>query len=298
MAAFDYTAAGHITIDVLADGSSRPGGGAFYSALQASRLGLRTLIITRGRAREIERLLEPYSAELELSVQPAAHTTTLQSRDGDSEQRVLAWAGPIEEPPTVDTDILHFAPVARETGRQWRGNARFIGLTPQGLVRAWDATGERMRLCELSGEQLPERLDAVVISEHERGRCGVLFAERSADRADVAGDSANADGLPVGTRGAPLVAVTDAHRATVLYLAAAESLALEVPRVAQVVDDTGAGDVFAAAFFYALASDSTPRAAITFASAAAAVRLGGKGPNGVGTRDAIEHRMHGAAHAR
>jgi len=38
-ARFDYTAVGHVTIDVMPDGSRRPGGGAFYAALQAARLG-------------------------------------------------------------------------------------------------------------------------------------------------------------------------------------------------------------------------------------------------------------------
>ena len=46
---FDYATVGHVTVDVLPDGSRRAGGAAFYSALQAARLGLRTLVITRGR---------------------------------------------------------------------------------------------------------------------------------------------------------------------------------------------------------------------------------------------------------
>ena len=46
---FDYTTVGHVTIDVLDDGSRRAGGTAFYSALQAARLGRRALIVTRGR---------------------------------------------------------------------------------------------------------------------------------------------------------------------------------------------------------------------------------------------------------
>ena len=61
-----------MTVDVIAtDSSRRPGGGAFYSALQAARLGLRTLILTQGSAPEIEELLGPYSDELELRVIPA-----------------------------------------------------------------------------------------------------------------------------------------------------------------------------------------------------------------------------------
>ncbi len=65
---FDYTTVGHVTIDVLADGTRQPGGAAFYSALQAARLGCSAQIITQGRPAEIERLLDPYRAEIELQV--------------------------------------------------------------------------------------------------------------------------------------------------------------------------------------------------------------------------------------
>ncbi|MCW3026423.1 MAG: hypothetical protein JWM29_1855, partial [Solirubrobacterales bacterium] len=63
---FDYTTLGHVTIDIFADGSRQPGGTAFYSALQAARLGRRARIVTRGRPSELKELLEPYLAELEL----------------------------------------------------------------------------------------------------------------------------------------------------------------------------------------------------------------------------------------
>lgn len=297
MARFDYTAAGHVTVDVLADGTTQPGGGAFYSALQASRLGLRALIITRGRRQEIEGLLEPFADELELQVQPADRTTTLQSRPDDAAaaQSVLAWAGPLQQPAAVDSEILHFAPVARETGRDWRGRARFIGLTPQGLIRSWRAIGEQMRPSELSRDQLPERLNAVVLSDRERACCGVLFGGAVADRQRVplgeGGDAQHGAARP------PMVAVTAAHRATVLHVPSAQPLALAVPRVQRVVDDVGAGDVFAAAFFCALAGESTPREAAAFANAAAAVRVSGPGADAVGTRAAVEHRMQTAARA-
>ena len=47
---FDYTTVGHVTADVLGDGSRRPGGSAFYSALQAARLGQRDADPDAGRA--------------------------------------------------------------------------------------------------------------------------------------------------------------------------------------------------------------------------------------------------------
>jgi sugar/nucleoside kinase (ribokinase family) len=297
VARFDYTTAGHVTVDVLPDGSTQPGGGAFYSALQASRLGLRALVVTRGRSAELERLLEPYAAELELDIQPARHTTSLQSCAGDTAatQRVLAWAGPLEPPTAVDSEILHFAPVARETGRHWRGRASFIGLTPQGLIRSWQAIGEQMRPSELSRDQLPEDLDAVVLSDRERACCGVLFAPAGAPgrRAEVSDPGHGKQGDDA----TPLVAVTAAHRPTVLHLREAAPLTLAVPRVQRVVDDVGAGDVFAAAFFCALATNGAPADAAAFANAAAAVRLSGAGADAVGTRAAIEQRIHSAARA-
>src|ERR1019366_412425 len=110
---FDYTAVGHVTVDVLADGTRRPGGSAFYSALQAAPLGRRTLILTQGVPGEIEQMLEPYRDELELRVLPARRTTTFEPSGWGptGAQHVLAWAGPIERDLKLDTAILHLAPV-------------------------------------------------------------------------------------------------------------------------------------------------------------------------------------------
>ena len=176
---------GHVTVDVIAaDCTRRPGGGAFYSALQAARLGLRTLILTQGSAPEIEELLEPYSDELELRVIPAPATTTLLTSwpGGRRTQQVLAWAGPIAETIAVDTQILHFAPVAREIPAAWRGHADFVGLTPQGLARTWDqsdAMGGKIVTAPLPNDRdslealLPDGCSAVVISEQELARLRV-----------------------------------------------------------------------------------------------------------------------------
>ena len=133
---FDYTTVGHVTADVMADGSRRPGGSAFYSALQASRLGRRALILTRGVPEELEELLAPYRDEFELEVLEAPHTTTLETRgEGRSAHAADARLGGRDRRGVaIDTAILHLAPVARETGARWRGRARF---------RRADAAGAR-----------------------------------------------------------------------------------------------------------------------------------------------------------
>jgi 1D-myo-inositol 3-kinase len=279
---FDYTTVGHVTVDVMADGSRRVGGTAFYSALQAARLGLRTRILTRGRVDEIEALLAPYRRELQLEILPAPHTTTLHTSGSGAArtQRVLAWAGTIDDHQQLELSsaVVHLAPVARETPSSWLGDCRFVGLTPQGLARHWAGPQEPISLAPPTpiAESVADLCDAVVVSEHERSSCGALL-----ERAAAAG---------------AIVAVTDGAAPTTLELPGGSVLTLDVPEIGAAVDDLGAGDVFAAAFFVALAVDgrSTVDAA-AFATAAAAVRMKGMGPGAVGDRGAIEARLEAVA---
>jgi sugar/nucleoside kinase (ribokinase family) len=305
---FDYVTVGHVTVDVLrdrpagaaaapldsrreadtADGLRQPGGGAFYSALQAARLGLRALILTRGAPRELEALLAPYAAELRIEIAPAERTTTLGTRGAGHEraQRLLAWAGSFEEPVVVDTAILHLAPIARETPRSWRGRADFVGLTPQGLVRAWDARGA-IAAGPLERARLPRECDAIVFSATERASCAELIPRSASGAAARPGAERSAETGPV-------VAVTAGPHPTTILRAGRAPLEVQVPAIARPRDDLGAGDVFAAAFFVALHEGRSPAEAAAFGNAAAAVRLEGVGPDAIGDRRAIERRLGGA----
>jgi sugar/nucleoside kinase (ribokinase family) len=298
----DYVAVGHVTCDVFVEGSAetrRAGGTAFYSALQAARLGLSALIVTQGVRAEIEELMAPYEGEVDLHVIPAAHTTTLSTGGAGTggAQRLLTWAGPIVEPIDVDAGILHLAPVARETPADWRGRADFVGITPQGLVRGWeqseavplaqleaaslvgdiplvppgsDTGAAEIVPVELDRATLPERFDAAVISEAELTSCRGLF---SAARECGA-----------------CVAVTAGPRATTVHPGDAEAGSVAqtaMPERVAVRDDIGAGDVFAAAFFVALAEGRAALEAATFANAAACARIAGVGPQAIARRRAI-----------
>jgi sugar/nucleoside kinase (ribokinase family) len=276
---FDYTTVGHVTIDAMADGSRRVGGTAFYSALQAARLGLRTLIVTSGRRDEIEALLAPYSGELEVAILPAPHTTTLHTTGSGATrtQRVLTWAGAIDDQLELSSAILHLAPVARESPARWQGNCSFVGLTPQGLSRRWDGPGAPISLAPpaSAAESVADLCNAVVISEHERASCAALL-----ERAGAAG---------------AVLAITDGAAPITLALPGDDALTVAVPEIDAAVDDLGAGDVFAAAFFVALADRRSPTDAAAFATAAAAVRMEGAGADAIGDRDAIEARLRSVA---
>jgi hypothetical protein len=303
---FDYTTVGHVSVDVMPGGARRAGGSAFYSALQAARLGQRSLIITQGVEAEIQSVLAPYRSELELQILPASETTTLQST-GDRApraQRLLAWAGRMEEGIEIDSSIVHLAPIARETPRRWSGSADFIGLTPQGLVRAWAGANREIRLVALAPALLPERWDAAVISETERESCTGLIpataSRRAASRGPAAADG-DAGPTAVGDEAAPavrsrgVVAVTAAAAPTSIHMPGGEVARVRVPVIEDFCDDVGAGDVFAAAFFVALHEGRPARAAAAFANAAAAVRIAGAGAGAIGDRTAIEARLGGIA---
>lgn len=286
---YHYTAVGHITIDVFPDGSRRPGGSAFYGALQAARLGLRALVITRGAAEEIDPLIAPYRHELEVEVLPAEHATTLLTVGAGAQrsQRVLAWAGPIPEGLVLDTAILHLAPVARELPARlcpatgyWHGTAAFVGLTPQGLAREWrEHQGWIAHVTpSRAGELIARRCDALVVSASERTSCARLI-----------GAAAHAGAV---------VAITAAAHPTTVLAPGAPAIELEVPPLDDAVDDLGAGDVFAAAFFVALHEGHTPADAACFANAAAAVRIRGLGAAAIGGRAEVQERLRLAAPGR
>ncbi|HEX4435278.1 MAG TPA: hypothetical protein VH061_00640 [Solirubrobacteraceae bacterium] len=269
-----YVAVGHVTVDVLANGERRPGGTALYSALQASRLGLRATILTRGNEREIEALLAPFADELEILIQPAPETTTFATTGAGAarRQRILAWAGSIEMSDLPAGAILHLAPVAAELAGPPPAGRELVGLTPQGLVRHWPALGAevRSRTPGPAALALAEACDAVILSEQERSACETLI-----DRARIAGAT---------------VAITAGPGATEILLPAGGPLELSLESIEDPADDLGAGDVYAAAFFTALAGGLAAMEAGRLAGAAAALRMLGPGPGAIAHRPEIEAR--------
>ena len=272
---FDFTTVGHVTVDVLPDGSRRAGGTALYSALQASRLGLRALIVTRGLPSEIESLLAQFDDEIALIVQPSRQTTTLATtwEEGVRRQRVLSWAGPIELQAPLESPILHLAPIARELPAGWRGHDGFVGLTPQGLVRSWSELGAEMLTGhpDRSSLQVAKLSSAIVISEQERAGCAELIS------------------ATLGTGG--LVAIPAGASPTILLQSDQDPLKLEVARVDEPIDDLGAGNVYASALFIALYEGQEASSAASFASAAAAERMRGLGAEAIAHRGAVEARV-------
>jgi sugar/nucleoside kinase (ribokinase family) len=119
---------------------------------------------------------------------------------------------------------------------------------------------------------LAQHCQAIVVSRHERASCARLIDRATAARA--------------------VVAVTDGGRPNIIITPERGlELELAVPPLHVPVDDLGAGDVFAAAFFIALADHHDPLQAAGYANAAAAVRMSGHGPGAIGGEREIAARM-------
>lgn len=276
----DYLAIGHITVDNLPDGSRVLGGTALYSALLASRFGLRTAVLTRGRfdeneAESIREALARYAGEFDLIVQESDQVTTFTNRTvaGRREQTIHAWAGEIDlnglPPLWRSSRIIHLAPVAQEIDvrRAGRLSPSYFGVTPQGLMRSWRTEGSgRVTIGQL---RLPfeflGRIDGMVLNSEEQ--------TLARDEVEVVGARA----LVAITRGAAGVQLIDRGEHT------------QIPAFHVIQrNDTGAGDVFAAALFIHRMEGTGTTSAAMAATAAASVLIQSGGPDGVPTREDAE----------
>ncbi len=218
---FDYTTVGHVTVDVLADGSRRAGGAAFYSALQAARLGLRARSSRAACAGEIEAAARALRRRARAArARPAPQTTTLlTARRRRRAHAARCSRGPDRSsrgPARRQRDPAPRAGRARDPRALERRAASFVGLTPQGLVARWP------------GERAPDRAHCAAdpISERLADRCDAIVAQRARARQLRRRCIARARGAGA------IVAVTDGHAPEhTARCASGEQLALDVPAI-------------------------------------------------------------------
>ncbi len=278
----DYLLIGHICADLQADGSVVLGGTALYSAITASRLGARVAILTRGvYGREVAGMQVPNldilaDEGIQIVVQDAdLPTTFINVYQADRRVQTLPnWAGRIDlrglPPHWRNAKVVHLGPIADEIDpRQATGlTTDFLGVTPQGWMRDWPREkGGRVQhvTLRLPGE-LTGRIDSAIVSIEE-----IAWAREVVERI-------GARRLGVITQGA------DGAR----IIAGGQKIELPGFKV-PVKDLTGAGDVFAAAFFLK-ASDRTVSAetAGIFANAVAALSLSDVGAQTVPHMDDVD----------
>lgn len=268
----DYLVIGHLTIDQSAQGL-RLGGTAAYSALTARALGMRAGIVTAWGAELPNTPLEG----IPIISFPTEHSTTFENLSTPQGRvqhlRQLAPHIHLNIIPDVwrNPAIVHLGPVAQEVdpGLVRYFSTALIGLTPQGWLRAWNKDGLVHPVEWPESSFMLQRAGATVISVD-----------------DVGGDETLIEEMASSSR---ILAVTEADQGVRLYWNG-DVRRFRPPRV-EVVEDTGAGDIFAAAFFYRLYTTCDPWEAARFATQLASFSVSRRGVESIPTAEEIEACM-------
>ncbi len=265
----DYLVIGHLARDLTPQGA-RLGGTAAYAALTARALGLRAGIVT---AAAPDLSLEPLDGIPVLSFDsesttiyeniynPTGRTQYLRARA----DRIALDRVPL---PWRSAPIIHLAPIADEVDSLLPGDfsPALPVLTPQGWMRQWDANGlVTSRLWE-NAEPALAAAAAVVLS-----------------REDVNGDDLLIEHMAEHAR---ILVVTEGAAGAVLYWHG-DRRRFRAPQVRE-VDATGAGDIFAAAFFIRYLHTRDPWEATRFATLLASHSVERPGLEGIPTKLEIE----------
>jgi sugar/nucleoside kinase (ribokinase family) len=284
----DFLTIGHVTRDVLADGSFELGGTVTFAALTTYHLGLAAAIMTcadAGWAAQVSAQL-PF---IGLAVHDCSQTTTfinLYSDEGFRTQYLRARADDLHaaDIPAAwkGAPIVLFGPLAQEFAPELvRGFARrpgcILAATPQGWLRRWDDDGRVWPAPWTAAEEVLPLLDVLILSHDDL----LPFAD---------GNRADADAmLARWSLHVPLLVATDSwHGATLFQHGVAERFPAYP---AGEVDPTGAGDVFAAAFLVHLYRHGDPRQAVDFANCVASLSIEKQGTSGIPTMEEVESRL-------
>ena len=264
----EFVIIGHITQDMLPEGGFNLGGTVSYAATTAHRLGYRVGVITStGPDLDVAQVL-PYA---QVICQPARFTTVFENiyHDGERTQILHQRAGMLECGLIPDgwrqVPLVHFGPLDQEVDEgifHCFDDQVLIGVTPQGFLRRWDERGLVSFTEWNPSEEVLERINVLVLSEH---------------------DVPDPEGL-VRNWGQfiDFIVVTRAEQGATVYYQG-KSCHHET-RPARQVDPTGAGDVFAPAFMIRLLETGDPCQAARFANVVASFSTEGVGISGIPQR--------------
>lgn len=268
----DYLMIGHITLDITSEGS-RLGGTSTFSSLMARALGLRVGLVTSW-GKEIP--LGPLS-DIPIINLPSEHSTTFENiaTPEGRLQTIYHVAQTIDlnliPELWLNASIVHLGPVAQEVEpslvRHFSNS--LIGITPQGWLRTWDEKGQVMPTEWPEGTYVLSNAGAAVISIEDLGY-----------------DEARIEDLVSASR---VLAVTE-HSEGVRLFWNGDVRRFRPPTTTE-IDATGAGDIFAAAFFFRLYTTRDPWEAARFATQLAAISVTRQGLDGLPTELEIQDCM-------
>jgi sugar/nucleoside kinase (ribokinase family) len=266
----DYLVIGHVAHDLTPEGW-RLGGTAAYSALTAQALGMKVGVVTACGPETALGALQGVSV---ISLDSPRSTTFENIYTGHTRVQYLrarATRLDLNSVPTSwrNASILHLGPIANEMDSalpDWTSSSSWLGVTPQGWMRVWDRDGRVARTEWKNSESVLRKARAIILS-----------------REDVNGDDELVEHMAHQTQ---ILALTEAHDGCVLYWHG-DRRRFHAPEVRE-VDATGAGDVFAAAFFVRMLKTRDPWESARFATLIASRSVTRVGLAGIPTPEDIE----------
>lgn len=249
----DYLVIGHLTKDDTPRGPQL-GGTAAYAARTAQAMGLRVGLVTAWNQDVDSSLLK--LDDLTIINENSTTTTTFENiqTSRGRVQTVHSIAPPLDyyHVPQLwrQAPMVHIAPVLHEVNPTIARNfpEAQILLTPQGWLRQWTPEGKIDCADWPEARHILRMVSTAVISE-EDVRCNQEMIEDLAEAA-------------------PILVVTQGENGAMLYKDGQAHL-VDTPKVDE-IDSTGAGDIFAAAFFIQLYQTQDALEAVQFANLVAA----------------------------
>ncbi len=266
----DYLLIGHVAVDLTPTGKQL-GGTVSYSALTAKAMGLRVGIVTSAGEDAPLNLLDG----IQIFNLPTEQSTIFENvKTEHGRKQTLhhqATSISFDDVPQIwrDAPIVHLAPIAQEVDpalvRQFPSS--WVGVTPQGWMRGWDENGSVFATAWENSQQVLGQVGGVVMSLEDINR-----------------DLELVEWMAHHTR---LLCLTEGDEGAVLHWHGDRRRYRPVK--VDEVDATGAGDIFAAAFFVRLYQTKDPWEAARFATNLAAHSVTRVGLQGIPTHKEIEH---------
>lgn len=265
----EYLVIGHVAEDLTPSGTQL-GGTVSYAALTARALGMSVGIVTSVGEDAPLKVLKG----IQIVNIPTKRSTVFENvyTEHGRKQTLHHQAALIEfeHIPQAwrNAPIVHLAPIAQEFDGSLAGRfpVSLVGVTPQGWMRGWDENGKVFATAWENSKQVLGRVGGVVMSIE-----------------DIARDLELVESMAHQTR---VLCLTEGESGSVLHWNG-DRRRFRAPVVKE-VDATGAGDIFAAAFFVRLHQTRDPWEAARFATNLAAYSVTRVGLGGIPTREEIE----------
>ena len=270
----DFLAIGHVTKDVV-DKSFKLGGSVTYSALTASRLGLKVAVVT---CTGPDLNLASAFAGIEVCCLESPVTTTFRNiyEKGQRRQFLQAVGRRLSASDVprawLTAPLVHLGPVADELDADLATvfPHSIIGVTPQGWMRGWDERGLVYAKEWQETERVLAHTSVLILSEEDIAPY---------PSSTIEGYAANV----------PVMVITEGEKGARVHT---EGKWHHVPAFPTVeVDPTGAGDVFAAAFLTHYAEWRDAIAATRFANCVASFAVEREGTEGIPTLEQVKERL-------